>query len=83
MNTHYIDVFAGVAPIGSEHSVLEVAHRNKKTTLSIERVVRCLTGANTPGRTRTGNPLVKSQLLYQLSYGCGNEDSVSCAPGNP
>lgn len=26
---------------------------------------------NTPARTRTGNPLVKSQLLCQLSYGGG------------
>ncbi len=24
-----------------------------------------------PTRTRTWNPLIKSQLLYQLSHGCG------------
>ncbi len=23
-----------------------------------------------PGRTRTSNPLIKSQLLYRLSHGC-------------
>ena len=26
----------------------------------------------TPRRTRTFDPLIKSQLLYQLSYGCAN-----------
>lgn len=28
-----------------------------------------ISGRGTPGRTRTYNQLIKSQLLFQLSYG--------------
>ena len=31
-------------------------------------LVRCRRKNGTPGRTRTYNQLIKSQLLYQLSY---------------
>ena len=39
----------------------------KHRTLSLGRG-----SASAPTRTRTWNPLIKSQLLYQLSHGCGD-----------
>ncbi len=45
-----------------------VGWKNKKGTFSLVRKVP-FTSRGAPSRTRTNDPLITSQKLYQLSYG--------------
>ena len=45
-----------------------IAERGNEKTLENQRFPGLLKRQNAPARTRTLDPLIKSQLLYRLSY---------------
>ena len=51
----------------ADHLTVAQAHKREMRQLVVEQLVTA--PSSDPGGTRTHDPLIKSQLLYQLSYG--------------
>ena len=70
----------------SPPSFLHLPRQNRQKQIRLRRragdLFRCA-----PTRTRTWNPLIKSQLLYQLSHGCSTKNildrELKMFPANP